>query len=149
MDDNLPTQSVKNDQTTSQIQGVPPIAQPATPVSVPQKEVGPPVVADYIQPSGAEVKASLSPEVAQHVEAVKNAERPELTEEDKKMGVTLAKETVPVHAAPTGMVKLPLTEEEARNIEKTTSMTDSRHWLAFLIDKVYRQLRAMHRKITS
>ena len=151
MDDNLPTQQgAVTPQTSGPPQDqsqvppvVPPVVQPAAPVGVPQKEVGPPpvVVPDYIKPSGPEVEPSIPPELAQHVEAVINPERPQLTDEDKKLGITLAKETVPVATAPTGMVQLPATEEEADLKIKTTKDTDSEHWLLVLAKKMFKKLR--------
>lgn len=111
-----------------------------TPVSTPQKEQQPVVspVSEFVKPSEAE--PTIHPELAEvGVEKVK--EVPDLTLEDKKAGLSAAKESVPVSTAPSGLVQLPMTEEEARRTIKTTSVSDSRHWLAFLIEKVSKLLK--------
>lgn len=117
------------------------VQQPvATPVSVPQKEQQPvsSEVSEFVKPSEAE--PVIHPELSEvGVEKVK--EVPDLTLEDKKAGLEPAKESVPVSTAPSGLVQLLMTEEEAERTIKTTSVSDSRHWLAVLVEKVFQLLK--------
>lgn len=109
----------------------------ATPVSAPQKEQQP-AVSEFLKPSEAE--PVIQPELSEAgVEKVK--EVPDLTLEDKKAGLEPAKESVPVSTTPSGLVQLPMTEEEAVRTIKTTSVSDSRHWLAVLVEKVFQLLK--------
>lgn len=110
------------------------------PVSVPQKEQQPvsPEISEFVKPSEAE--PVIHPELAEAgVEKVK--EVPDLTLEDRKAGLSAAKESVPVSTTPSGLVQLPMTEEEAKRTIKTTSVSDSRHWLAVLVEKVFQLLK--------
>ncbi len=98
----------------------------------------------YIQPSGAETQAEVSPELQEHgVEAVVDQEKPQLTEAHTNIGLRHAKESVPAptKATSSSHIKLPMTEEEADQKFKTTKVDDSDHWFAALVKKVYRQLR--------
>lgn len=121
---------------TNQTQDQPVVA----PVSVPQKEQQPvsPEISEFVKPSEAE--PVIHPELAEAgVEKVK--EVPDLTLEDRKAGLSAAKESVPVSTTPSGLVQLPMTEEEAKRTIKTTSVSDSRHWLAVLVEKVFQLLK--------
>lgn len=117
------------------------VQQPAvTPVSVPQKEQQPvsSEVSEFVKPSEAE--PVIHPELSEvGVEKVK--EVPDLTLEDKKAGLEPSSESVPVSTAPSGLVQLPMTEEEALRTIKTTKASDSRHWLAVLVEKVFQLLK--------
>lgn len=126
-----------------------------TPQVVPQpvgslaKEHGPIGTTEFIKPTGAEAELVIPPEVAEHgIETVPNTEAPPLTVEHKEAGIHHAKESVPVSSQPQQTIKLPITEEEALRIMKTTGVSESKHWMAVLIEKVYDQLRFMHQKIT-
>ena len=127
-------QNVKPANTQPQAQ----VQQPATPVGTPQKEQQPvpSEVSEFVKPS--QVEPAIHPELAE-VGVERVSEIPELTLEDKKAGLSAAKESVPVPTTPQGLVQLPMTEEEARRTIKTTNASDSRHWLAVLVEKV-RQL---------
>lgn len=117
------------------------VQQPVvTPVSVPQKEQQPVAseVSEFVKPSEAE--PVIHPELAE-VGVKEVTEVPELTLEDKKAGIEPAKESVPVSAAPSGLVQLPMTEEEALRTIKTTKPSDSRHWWAVLVEKVFQVLK--------
>lgn len=132
-------------------------AQPVSPVSTPHKEAGSlhleGVMASPAQPDTFQVNTEelivpsepepiIQEELAEHgVEATKDHEKPHVTAEHRKVGIEPAKESTPVLTQPTGTVQLPMTEEEALKTIKTTSTKDSKHWLARLIEKVYRQLR--------
>lgn len=133
--------------------GVPAQAGPPSEVSNQQvgsvtKEHGPVGTAEFIKPSGAEVAPVIPPELSEHgVEAVPSTEAPPLTVEHKEAGIHHAKESVPVSSQPQQTIKLPMTEEEALKVIKTTNVSDSKHWLALLIEKVYEHLRFMHQKL--
>lgn len=131
-------------QDSSAVQTVQP--QPVVPVGQPNKEFGPVATSDVLKPT--ETAPVISPEVAEHgVEVVKSTETVPLTLEDQKHGVTHAKETMPVHTEPKGMVTLPLTQQQAVATLKTTkSVKESIAWLAVLVLK---QLKRMHEKIMS
>lgn len=140
----LKTQNLNQDDVQSQAQVTP------QPVGSVAKELGPigssvevkPEV--YIQPSGAETQPEVAVELKEYgVEAVTNQEKPQLTEHHKNIGLRPAKESVPAPTQVTSSshVQLPMTEEEALKKIKSTSTKDSKHWLAVLVEKVYKQLR--------
>lgn len=64
-----------------------------------------------------------------------------LTEEHKAVGIEHAKESTPVATQPLGIVKLPMSEEEVLKTIKTTSKSDSKRWLAVLVEKIYKLLK--------
>ena len=143
-------QQVRQPVSPVQDQKVVPVVTP-TPVSLPQKEQAP-IISDTSKDQGAELIKPSEPEpnIPQEVkdvgvEAVK--ETPQLTEEHKVAGIEHAKESTPVSTQPLAKVKLPMSEEEALKIIKTTKNSDSKHWLAVLIEKIYKQLRVMRGKL--
>ncbi len=160
MDDAAPN-LVQSQAQASQSQTT--LPQPEAPISVPQKEAEPtyadtmgkspitqnievpnslPNQTEYIKPSGAETSPIIPPEVAEHgVEAVLDHEKPKITPEHKQVGIEPAKEAVPVVTQPQGTVQLPMSEEDALNTIKTTSASESKHWLAVLVEKAYKHLR--------
>lgn len=132
--------SMPQDQAQAQTQ--PQYQEPQAPVSAPQKEMGPVGTAEaYIAPSPSESMPTISPEVSMHAEAVENPETPKLNTEHKQAGIEAAKESTPVSTTPTGTIQLPMNEAEALKTIKTTSYSDSKHWLALLIEKIYQKLR--------
>lgn len=130
----------------------PTVTEPVSPVSPPQKEQVEPVLGEnapeptakaeeWVKPS--EVEPEIHPEVEQAgIEKV--SELPEMKEEHKEAGIGLAKEAIPVQTKPTGVVQLPMTEKEADRQIKSTGDTDSPHWLAVLIKKLWKRLRLIH-----
>ena len=122
--------SQMTDQTNQQNQPVQdqksaPFATPA-PVSLPQKEQAP-VISDASKDQAAELikPSEEEPKIPQEVkeagvEAV--SEKPYLTEEHKALGIKHAKEGTPVSTQPSGIVKLPMSENEALKIIKTTKI---------------------------
>lgn len=102
-------------------------------------------VSEIVIPS--EQAPELHPEVeAAGVEVSPNHEVPQLTLADKKAGLDYAKEATPVVVQPTGMVQLPMTEEQAKqtiNVHKKFS--DAMLWFAMTILKQYKR---MHQQIT-
>ena len=155
MDDNS-QQASPTVQNQAQVQPVQPQSAPAvsvppiaTPVSAPQKEivesvlnqasVAPeaPTKEEWVKPS--QVEPEIHPEVsAAGVEKV--SELPKITQEHKLVGIEHAKESMPVHTTPKGTVQLPMTEKEADKKIKETSNTDSPHWLAVLIKKIFKKI---------
>ena len=136
MDDTSQVQ--KNQQDT--------VPQPPTPQPVPVsssvvKEHEPEtIVVEPIQPS--ETEPSLDKEIAETgVETV--SESPQLSYDQKKAGIEYAKENVPVSTTPSGSIVLPMTEEEAIKIIKTTDTSDSKHWLAVLIERIFQQIKML------
>lgn len=64
---------------------------------------------------------------------------PTLTDEHQQAGIYHAKESVPVSAEPSGMVKLPMTKMEAQSVLKMhKKVSDSIKWLASLILKYFK-----------
>ncbi len=147
MDNSLPNQT-SDDQNAQQppVSQQPPPVAPAQPVGSVAKEhvpVSSQKIESFIEPNGAETQPEVSVELKEHgVEAVADSEKPKLTEHHKNIGLRPAKESVPAPTQVTSSsyIKLPMTEEEAQKIIKTTSIKDSKHWLAVLIEKVYKQL---------
>lgn len=122
-----------------------PSVQPQVPPIIPTESVG------HIQKEAESVAAPeqfltpseqepvLHPELQEiGVEVVKDV--PELTLEDKKAGLGLAKESTPAITQPTGAVQLPLTEEEEKKMLQSTTVKDSPHWLATLIGIIRKKL---------
>ncbi|MBI2074761.1 MAG: hypothetical protein HYT83_02895 [Candidatus Levybacteria bacterium] len=65
----------------------------------------------------------------------------------EKLDVRLAKESTPVVTKPTGIVSLPMTEEEVKKeIAVNKNLVNSLAWWLAL---VYKQFKKMHKKITS
>lgn len=114
------------DKTAQDQQGQP------TPVSPPQKEQESitPTQGGYLE--RVERQPEIPPEVAKI--GVQPVSGPTLTAEDKKVGITEAKEEVPVSTEPEGLVQLPLTEREARNVLKIhKNIAEAIVWLANFI----------------
>lgn len=161
MDDSLPNttqnsqlKTQNTNQDDNQVQQPPQVA-PSHPVGSISKEFGPIGASvevkpeEYIKPSGAEVEPIIPDEVKEHIEVVSDREKPQLTPSHKAVGIHPAKESVSVAVHPQQTIVLPMTEEEALHTIKTTGVTDSKHWLAILIEKAYEQMRNVHRKITN
>lgn len=136
-------------QVQSQVAPITQAPAPA-PVSVPQKEQESVLVSsgggttEGIKPSEPELV--IHPELTRvGVEQV--SELPTLTAEQEEIGIRLAKEAVPVPQAPTGIVQLPMTEQEAKKVVRLhKKITESILWLARL---VLRQVQIMHQKVAS
>lgn len=79
---------------------------------------------------------------AEVIEAgVEKVSKMPMTSDHERVGIKLAKESVPVQTAPSGAVQLPLTKQQAKSILKAhKKVTDSILWLAIL---VLRQLKKM------
>lgn len=65
-----------------------------------------------------------------------------LTDEHKAIGMEHAGESTPVSTQPSGLTKI-MSEEEALKTIKTTSNADSKHWLAVLIEKIYKAIKSL------
>lgn len=135
--------TVQNQQNTVP---TPPAPQPQQPQSVPVgssvvKEHEPETIAvEPIQPSETEPYLDKEEKEA-GVEKV--SESPQLSEDQKQAGIAYAKETTPVSTTPSSNIVLPMTEEEAIKIIKTTNAADSKHWLAVLIERIFQQIRML------
>jgi len=117
---------------------------PPSPIGLAQKEQAPPPISPkvtsevsaIIEPS--EKEPPISTEVREAgIEEV--SERLPLTDEHKAIGIEHAGESTPVDTQP----KLPMSENEALKIIKTTKNSDSKHWLAVLIEKIYKAVKSL------
>lgn len=66
------------------------------------------------------------------------SDRLPLTDEHRAVGMEHAGESTPVDTQP----KLSMSENEALKIIKTTKNSDSKHWLAVLVEKIYKILKS-------
>ena len=107
---------------------------PTNPVATAHKEsepisvVSPEAPVEYIKPSEV-VEPEIHQEVAEAgVEAV--SETPHVTQQHQAIGITPAKESVPVQTQPTGVVQLPQTQQEAMHLlKKERDPKNSWPWL--------------------
>jgi hypothetical protein len=105
------------------------------PVSLPNKEIG--SVSDYVQESAK--KPEIPKEVSEAgVEEIPQA--PELDKQAFKAGVQHFGPTTPVSTEPSQAIKLPMTEEEAKNNAKGNT-SDSRTWLSRLVSRLFQRMR--------
>lgn len=118
-------------------------------VGLPQKEQEPLAVweqskRDLIEQAPLEKGPEVDQELAEAgIEKVHD--KPHLTLEDKKAGIRLAKESVEVKTASSGLVNMPLTEEEAKRVLKVhKKISDSVVWLAA---EIVKQFKIMHKKM--
>lgn len=123
------------------------VQQPQAPVSAPVKEQEPVAVADVIKPEDKE-PPPLHPELAE-IGVERRKEVPELTLEDKKAGLSLAKEATQVPTQPSGLVKLPMSEEEQDAHIRKGDSSQSVFWFAKLLKKIRDSLRLLHTKLTN
>lgn len=108
------------------------------------QEAGIPVA---LQPAeqAVEVKQSV-PEVAveQSLEAVveksPDVEKPIIAEELKKVGVTHSGPGVPVQENSFAVTQLPMNYQQAKIVDKQTTLKESKHWLAELVMYVWRKV---------
>lgn len=111
------------------------------PISQAKTEFAKPVEAQpEIAPSTPEI--TIPPELEKTIEKSTAAEEPKI---EKNTPAKLAKESTPVITAPTGLVRLPMTYQEALQKEKKSAFWDSMHWLAAQIIYQFRK----NEKITS
>lgn len=109
---------------------------PVNPVGSTQKETGPAsnaaaAVSEFVKPT--EQAPRISPELQKAgVEHSPDTPVPKLTLEDRKAGLGLAKEHVPVITEPSGQVKLPMTQQQAK-VAMHKKVSDSVRWLAMLV----------------
>lgn len=155
--DDVNQQSQQNQIQQAQQQTVAPpqqnvsVAQPiGTPLPTPRpalKEQMPAVpvmteAAPLIAPSETE------PEIVKELADIgveKVSHTPTITEDHKNAGLELAKESVPVTTAPSGMIQLPITEEEAvKTVKFHKKISDSIVWLAMII---LRQIKIAHQRV--
>ena len=140
--DHRQTQVICSQQPVSQPQSQLPVQQVPLAGSI-NKEAGPVVIQDVseiLKPT--EPEQNIQEEVLEAgVEKV--SDKPNLTPEHAKFGIELAKESTPVSTTPSGIVKLPMTEEEAiKNIKIHKKITDSARWYIWLILKQFKIMRS-------
>lgn len=112
---------------------------PPPPIGYAQKEQQP-ASQEFLQPS--EDLPQLTKELKElGVETTKAESSP--TGEHQAIGIKPAGESVPVTTQPSGIVRLPMTKEEAKQISKTHGIKDALRWLAALIS---RQLKIVQMK---
>lgn len=110
------------------------------PVVGPQKEKEQEPVSrqDYLEQ--VERTPEIPPEVAKV--GVAPVTGPTLKEEDRKVGLEPVKEEVPVTTTPQGLVKLPLTEAEARSVLRLhKKITEAIVWLANFVLRQFKVFR--------
>lgn len=153
-----PSDSAQNQaQTQASVPSESVVQQPAPvapmgAVSGPNKETSPLTRSSepLIRPS--EEEPQLSSEVKEAgVEVSPNPEVPNLTYEDKKAGLSHAKESTPVATEPSGLVQAPfptpMTLVQAEEvIKKDKNTNDSKLWLSTLIRKLFRQFDVTEKK---
>lgn len=119
---------------------VPSAGSPVGSVEKEQAPINPKVESQIIK---ASEEGPIIPKEVRDAGVEQVSDMPPLTDEDKIVGIGYSGESNPVHTQPLGMVKLPMSEEEALKTIKTTSNTDSRHWLAVLIGKIYKAVKGL------
>lgn len=122
--------------------------QPMQPVSGPHKEHAPLTVeapvAEYLRPT--EVEPVLHPEVAEAgVEVVEQQERPQISVEQKAVGVNHAPPVMPMTVSQTQTVTLPYTPQQVLAMEKTTKVENADHWLVVLTKYIMQKLQIIGR----
>ncbi len=131
-----------------QITQAPPVqpSQPTQPVSLSHKEFAPAqATSEHEMVTPSDQKPTLHPEVAEAgVEVTPLQHTPKIHPDAAKAGLSLAKEATPVITTPTGIIKLPMTEEEAKKAKKAYGIKDSMRWRVELVleqfKKAYRKL---------
>lgn len=123
-------------------------AQQPEPVSLPHKEFVPRTqVSEASSLEQSMVEPEIAPEVAEAgVEVTPVQHTPKIHPDAAKAGLSPAKEATPVITTPTGIIKLPMTEEEAKEVRKVYGIKDSMRWRAEL---VLEQLKKIYRKLVN
>lgn len=122
-----------------------PVTQSSS-VGLAQKErvpISPKIASEISEIIRASEKEPSVPKEMREAGVEEVSDRFPLTREHTDFGIQHAGESTPVHTQPLGTVKLPMSEEEALKTIKTTSNTDSRHWLAVLIEKIYKAIKGL------
>lgn len=123
----------------------------STPVSIAQKEQAGGVAVDgetEVIIRSSEIEPQLSKEVAAAgVERIAGVTP--VPPEAVKVGVKLAREATPVVTQPTGLIQLPVPEEEAKRVVRTNgNVSNSALWQAIaVIRQIKRHVLRMHEKL--
>lgn len=114
--------------------------EPDNPVGGMGKEMGP--IAEYIAPASPhEIEPVLPTEVKEAgVESVSQQETPKVTDDQKKLGVTLAPAEIPVSMSSSMAIQIPYTYPQLQQKVKETPVDDSGHWLAVLYTFILERL---------
>lgn len=124
------------------------IATPAVPAVQPvggHKERAPALqapVGEYLRPSS--IEPQLPPEVAEAgIEVTPNSEQPQLDDSHKAAGIEPAREAIPVVIPQTTSIYLPYSPADAKKVEKESSISESRHWLAQLTEYIIHKFQSI------
>jgi hypothetical protein len=112
---------------------------PATPVSVPNKEVELAPVSDYLAPS-AEIESIIKDKEVAEAGIKETSQTPSLTKEHFNVGIKHSAESTPVQRESTGQVKLPMTQNQAEQQAKGNT-DDATTWLANFILRFLKKMR--------
>lgn len=74
------------------------------------------------------------------IEKSVDTEKPEIPEELKKVGVTHSGPGIPIETNKFAVTTMPMKFEEAKVMDKASSIKDSKHWLAELVMYVWRKI---------
>lgn len=100
-------------------------------------------VSEYVRPS--EQMPSLPPEVAEAgIEVAPNIEQPQLDASHKAAGIEPARAAIPVVIPQTTSIYLPYSPSQAKQVEKESSIGESRHWLAQLTEYIIRKFQKLN-----
>ncbi len=103
-------------------------------VSLPNKEVEPAPVTEYVKPSESEITIDKELE---ETRVKKTEETPKLTKEHKDLGIEHTEQIETQQKK----INLPIPEEEAEQIEKKESPSSSIKWLALLVIKAFKKIK--------
>jgi len=121
------------------------IQQPQYPISGPHKETGPVMqapVSEYLRPT--EVVPQISAEAAEAgVEESPNMEQFQLTSEHTAVGIKHAGNAMPVAIPTQPAMQLPYTPLEAKEVVRSTSIAESKHWLASLTEFLLKKIQGV------
>lgn len=108
-----------------------------------------PVVSQRVEHTAvmpSETEPVIHPEAESWIE---KSGAPELSPGAEKIGIKLSQnEALPVSTIPTGVVTLPMTEEEFKK-GRNTGVGSSIRWLSTLVEKVRNHMKLLHRQITN
>jgi len=112
---------------------------PALSVSTPNKEIEMAPVSDYLAPS-AEIESIIKDKEVAEAGVRETSQTPHLTKEHFNVGIKHSAESTPVQREPSGTVKLPMTQIQAQQ-EAKGSTIDATTWLANFILRLFKKMR--------
>ncbi len=108
-------------------------------ISVPNKEVEPVPVSEYVRPSETEIRIDKELEEAG---LKKTEETPKLTNEHKDLGIEHTQQIETQQKK----INLPIPEDEVEQIEKKEKSSSSIKWLASLVIKTLKKIKGGEKK---